>query len=112
MNLLINFCLALFVLVSLLMVLVILMQRPKSEGLGAAFGAGVHGLAGRYFLRADACLIDSQCSQRYGQQCIPARTDEVGGGATKFAGACGSADFSIAGSFCCAELWGRRFASR
>ncbi len=40
MNLLINFCLALFVLVSLLMVLVILMQRPKSEGLGAAFGAG------------------------------------------------------------------------
>jgi preprotein translocase subunit SecG len=41
MNLLINFCLAVFVLVSLLMVLVILMQRPKSEGLGAAFGAGV-----------------------------------------------------------------------
>jgi preprotein translocase subunit SecG len=41
MNLLINLCLALFVLVSLLMVLVILMQRPKSEGLGAAFGAGV-----------------------------------------------------------------------
>ena len=41
MNLLINFCLALFVLVSLLMVLVILMQRPKSEGLGAAFGGGV-----------------------------------------------------------------------
>ena len=41
MNLLINFCLALFVLVSLLMVLVILMQRPKSEGLGAAFGGAV-----------------------------------------------------------------------
>jgi preprotein translocase subunit SecG len=41
MNLLINFCLVLFVLVSLLMALVILMQRPKSEGLGAAFGAGV-----------------------------------------------------------------------
>jgi len=41
MNLLINFCLVLFVLVSTLMVLVILMQRPKSEGLGAAFGAGV-----------------------------------------------------------------------
>jgi preprotein translocase subunit SecG len=41
MNLLINFCLALFVLVCLLMMLVILMQRPKSEGLGAAFGAGV-----------------------------------------------------------------------
>jgi preprotein translocase subunit SecG len=41
MNLLINLFLALFVLVALLMVLVILMQRPKSEGLGAAFGAGV-----------------------------------------------------------------------
>jgi preprotein translocase subunit SecG len=41
MNLLINFCLALFVLVASLMVFVILMQRPKSEGLGAAFGAGV-----------------------------------------------------------------------
>jgi len=41
MNLLINFCLAMFVLVSLLMILVILMQRPKSEGLGAAFGGGV-----------------------------------------------------------------------
>src|SRR5256885_10257502 len=41
MTLLINLCLALFVLVSLLMVLVILMQRPKSEGLGAAFGGGV-----------------------------------------------------------------------
>src|ERR1041384_95675 len=41
MNLLINFCLVLFVLIASLMVLVILMQRPKSEGLGAAFGAGV-----------------------------------------------------------------------
>ena len=41
MNLLINVCLVLFVLVATLMVLVILMQRPKSEGLGAAFGAGV-----------------------------------------------------------------------
>src|SRR5262245_52688386 len=41
MNLLINFCLVLFVLVAALMTLVILMQRPKSEGLGAAFGAGV-----------------------------------------------------------------------
>jgi preprotein translocase subunit SecG len=41
MNLLINLCLGLFVLVSLVMVLVILMQRPKSEGLGAAFGGGV-----------------------------------------------------------------------
>jgi preprotein translocase subunit SecG len=41
MTLLINFCLVVFVLVSTLMVLVILMQRPKSEGLGAAFGAGV-----------------------------------------------------------------------
>ncbi len=41
MNLLINVCLVLFVLVATLMVFVILMQRPKSEGLGAAFGAGV-----------------------------------------------------------------------
>lgn len=41
MNLLISLCLALFVLVALLMVLLILMQRPKSEGLGAAFGGAV-----------------------------------------------------------------------
>jgi len=41
MNLLINLSLAIFVLVALLMVLVILMQRPKSEGLGAAFGGAV-----------------------------------------------------------------------
>ena len=41
MNLLINLLLVFFVLVSVLMLLVILMQRPKSEGLGAAFGGGV-----------------------------------------------------------------------
>lgn len=41
MNLLINLFLALFVLDALLLILVILMQRPKSEGLGAAFGAAV-----------------------------------------------------------------------
>src|SRR5437762_12418708 len=41
MNLLINILLAFYVTVALLMVLVILMQRPKSEGLGAAFGGGV-----------------------------------------------------------------------
>jgi preprotein translocase subunit SecG len=41
MSILINLLLAIFVLVSMLMVLVILMQRPKSEGLGAAFGAGM-----------------------------------------------------------------------
>jgi preprotein translocase subunit SecG len=41
MNLLINLLLAVYVLVALLMVLIILMQRPKSEGLGAAFGGGV-----------------------------------------------------------------------
>ena len=41
MNILINLLLGFFVFVSLLMVLVILMQRPKSEGLGAAFGGGV-----------------------------------------------------------------------
>jgi preprotein translocase subunit SecG len=41
MSILINVLLSVWVLVALLMVLVILMQRPKSEGLGAAFGAGV-----------------------------------------------------------------------
>src|SRR5437870_3123549 len=41
MSILINFLLAIYVFVALLMVLVILMQRPKSEGLGAAFGGGV-----------------------------------------------------------------------
>ena len=41
MQILINFLLAIYVLIALLMVLVILMQRPKSEGLGAAFGGGV-----------------------------------------------------------------------
>lgn len=41
MNLLINLVSVFFVLVALLMVLVILMQRPKSEGLGAAFGGAV-----------------------------------------------------------------------
>jgi preprotein translocase subunit SecG len=40
-NLLINLLSVFFVLVALLMVLVILMQRPKSEGLGAAFGGAV-----------------------------------------------------------------------
>lgn len=37
----INLLLVIFVLVSLLMTLLILMQRPKQEGLGAAFGGGV-----------------------------------------------------------------------
>jgi len=41
MNLLINLLSVFFVLVALLMVLVVLMQRPKSEGLGAAFGGAV-----------------------------------------------------------------------
>ncbi len=41
MAILLNVVLVIFVLVSLLMILVILMQRPKSEGLGAAFGGGV-----------------------------------------------------------------------
>src|SRR5882762_6409151 len=41
MNLLINLLSVFFVLVALLMVFVILMQRPKSEGLGAAFGGAV-----------------------------------------------------------------------
>ena len=37
----INLILVIFVIVCLLMTLVILMQRPKQEGLGAAFGGGV-----------------------------------------------------------------------
>jgi len=37
----INLLLVLFVVVCLLMTLLILMQRPKQEGLGAAFGSGV-----------------------------------------------------------------------
>src|SRR5688572_19830821 len=41
MAILINILLGCYVFVALLMVLVILMQRPKSEGLGAAFGGGV-----------------------------------------------------------------------
>jgi preprotein translocase subunit SecG len=41
MSILINLLLAIWGLVALLMMLVILMQRPKSEGLGAAFGGGV-----------------------------------------------------------------------
>ena len=36
-----NVLLVVYVLVALLMILIILMQRPKSEGLGAAFGGGV-----------------------------------------------------------------------
>src|SRR5438477_8462225 len=41
MNIFINVILAIDMLVALLMALVILMQRPKSEGLGAAFGGAV-----------------------------------------------------------------------
>ena len=41
MTILINILLGLYVFIALLMILVILMQRPKSEGLGAAFGGGV-----------------------------------------------------------------------
>jgi preprotein translocase subunit SecG len=41
MTLLINILLGLYVFDAVLMMLVILMQRPKSEGLGAAFGGGV-----------------------------------------------------------------------
>ena len=41
MAILLNVILAIYVIVALLMVFVILMQRPKSEGLGAAFGGGV-----------------------------------------------------------------------
>ncbi len=41
MTILINSLLVIEAIVALLMMLVILMQRPKSEGLGAAFGGGV-----------------------------------------------------------------------
>ena len=41
MGLLINILLVFYFLDAVLMMLVILMQRPKSEGLGAAFGGGV-----------------------------------------------------------------------
>lgn len=41
MTILINLMLGIWGLIALLMMLVILMQRPKSEGLGAAFGGGV-----------------------------------------------------------------------
>ena len=41
MSILINLLLGVFVVVCILLVLIILMQRPKSEGLGAAFGASV-----------------------------------------------------------------------
>ncbi len=40
-NISINLLLVVFVIVCLLMTLIILMQRPKQEGLGAAFGGGV-----------------------------------------------------------------------
>ena len=41
MTILINLLLVIWMIVALLMILVILMQRPKSEGLGAAFGGAV-----------------------------------------------------------------------
>jgi preprotein translocase subunit SecG len=41
MNLVIDLLLAVYILVSLLLVLVVLMQRPRSEGLGTAFASGM-----------------------------------------------------------------------
>lgn len=41
MDFLLYFLLTLHILVCLLMVLVVLMQRPRNEGLGAAFGSGM-----------------------------------------------------------------------
>lgn len=40
-SIVIHLLLAIHVIVSLLIILVVLMQRPKSEGLGAAFGGGM-----------------------------------------------------------------------
>jgi preprotein translocase subunit SecG len=37
----ITFLLAIHILISLLIIFIVLMQRPKSEGLGAAFGGGM-----------------------------------------------------------------------
>lgn len=41
MNILIGFFLVLHVIVTLLLIMIVLMQRPRSEGLGTAFGSGV-----------------------------------------------------------------------
>ncbi len=41
MSILLNVLLVFYVIITVLMILIILMQRPKSEGLGAAFGGGV-----------------------------------------------------------------------
>lgn len=41
MSILIPFLIVIHVMICLLMVLVVLMQRPRSEGLGAAFGGGM-----------------------------------------------------------------------
>ncbi len=41
MSILINLLLAIFVIDAFLLILIVLMQRPKSEGLGAAFGGGM-----------------------------------------------------------------------
>ncbi len=41
MDILINVLLVIHVIVALLIILVVLMQRPKNEGLGAAFGGGM-----------------------------------------------------------------------
>src|ERR1044072_2751952 len=41
MSLVINILIGIYVFIAVVMILVILMQRPKSEGLGAAFGGGV-----------------------------------------------------------------------
>src|SRR5215213_6536194 len=41
MQILINILLAIDVIVSILIIFIVLMQRPKNEGLGAAFGGGM-----------------------------------------------------------------------
>jgi protein translocase SecG subunit len=53
MNLLISLLLVFFVLVALLMVLVILMQRPKSEGLGASVVYAHRGTGGESAFRRE-----------------------------------------------------------
>ena len=86
MNILINVILAIDMLVAVLMTLVILMQRPKSEGLGAAFGGGVTEnifgaqttnvltkftgwLAGNFF-RSNLCSGNSLCATQLQRQSL------------------------------------------
>lgn len=92
MQIVINFLLAIYVLVTLLMILVILMQRPKSEGLGAAFGrrdrkyfrrtdderpGQVHCLVGGNFLCPDFRIVDLVFAQDESRHRTAARAPQA-----------------------------------